>query len=45
MASKIVGRDINGMRAAGWSQPNLAAIQSIKVDAKCSNAELLEAIK
>lgn len=45
MASKIVGRDINGMRAAGWSQPNLAGFQNIKVSPKCSNAELLEAIK
>ena len=33
------------MQAANWSKPNLAGIKSVKVDAKCTNAELLEAIK
>ena len=45
MASKIQGRDVNNMQAANWSKPNLAGIKSVKVDAKCTNAELLEAIK
>ena len=43
--AKLAGRDLNGMRAANWSQPDLTAIQSIKVDAKCTNAQLLDAIK
>ena len=37
MASKLSGRDLNGMRAAGWSRPNLAAIKSVKVDKNCTN--------
>jgi len=45
MNSKIKGRDVNVMRAANWSMPSLADIDKVKVNAKCSNAELFDAIK
>jgi hypothetical protein len=45
MGSKLIGRDINGMRASNWAGINLGPIQSIKVKPNCSNDELLDAIK
>lgn len=42
---KVTGRDNNGMRAAGWSRPDLSGIKSVRVDKKCTNAELLAAIQ
>lgn len=43
--AKLKGRDVNGMRAANWSPPDLSGIKGVKVSAKCGNDELLNAVK